>query len=228
MTASPYPPPPKATLFYQFCAVLVRCVGTGYFQWTILHQDRIPLTGPVIFAANHVSFGDPPLIGGAIPRPINYLARESLFQPPWFAKLIRSLNAIPLDRDRGGPAGMRTVLSVLAQGRALLLFPEGTRSADGSLGGAKSGTGLTVIRSGAPVIPVRIFGLHEIWGRKRRFPKPGRIIIKFGEPLRFEKERIEAETASRPRTKAIYESVTEQVMDGIARMQPSRDVTHFG
>lgn len=228
MTASPDSEPPKATLFYRFCAVLVHCVGTGYFQWTILHQERIPLTGPVIFAANHVSFGDPPLIGGAIPRPINYLARESLFQPPWFAKLIRSLNAIPLDRDGGGPAGMRTVLTLLAEGRAILLFPEGTRSADGRLGGAKSGTGLTVIRSGAPVIPVRIFGLHEIWGRKRLLPKPGRIIIKFGKPLRFDAERREAEAASRPRVKAIYEEVTQQVMDGIDQLQPCRDITTFG
>ena len=228
MTASPDSEPPKATLLYRFCAVLVHCVGTGYFQWTILHQERIPLTGPVIFAANHVSFGDPPLIGGAIPRPINYLARESLFQPPWFAKLIRSLNAIPLDRDGGGPAGMRTVLTLLAEGRAILLFPEGTRSADGRLGGAKSGTGLTVIRSGAPVIPVRIFGLHEIWGRKRLLPKPGRIIIKFGKPLRFDAERREAEAASRPRVKAIYEEVTQQVMDGIDQLQPCRDITTFG
>lgn len=228
MTPPTYPPPPKASLFYKAVAVLVRTTGTAYFQWRVLHQERIPLTGPVIFAANHVSFADPPMIGGAIPRPINYLARESLFNQPLFAKLIRSLNAVPLDRDGGGPAGMRTVLELLADGRALLLFPEGTRSPDGRLGEAKSGTGLTVIRSGAPVVPLRVFGLFEAWGRDRLFPRPGKLIIKFGEPLRFEALRAEAATAPRPRVKAIYEEVTRQVMDGIARLEPSLDVTRFG
>ena len=78
------------------------------------------------------------------------------------------------------------------------------------------------------MIPVRIFGLHEIWGRKRLLPKPGRIIIKFGKPLRFDAERREAEAASRPRVKAIYEEVTQQVMDGIDQLQPCRDITTFG
>lgn len=228
MTASPPSRPDRGTLFYRLCAVLVRTVGTGYFQWVVYHPERVPVTGPVILAANHVSFGDPPLIGGALPRPICYLARESLFHPPQFARLIRSLNAVPIDRDGGGPAGLRTVFALLAMGHALLLFPEGTRSADGRLQGAKGGIGLTAIKSRAPVVPVRIFGLFESWGRHRLFPKPGRLVIKFGEPLFFEKERAEAESASRNRVKEIYDEVTLDILKSIAALEPCRDVTRFG
>lgn len=228
MTDSKQFRPEKGTLFYRACAVLVKTFGTAYLQWTIHHPERVPLTGPLILAANHTSYGDPPLIGAAVRRPISYLARESLFNHPLFARLIRSLNAVPLDRDGGSPAGMRTVLGLLADGRGLLLFPEGTRSQSGRLQSAKIGVGLAVIRSGATVVPLRVFGLHEAWGRHRIFPKPGHVIIKFGLPLRFEQQRAETETASRPRIKAIYEEVTQEIVESIARLEPCRDVTRFG
>ena len=135
---------------------------------------------------------------------------------------------MPIDRDGVSPAGLRTVLDLLEQGRAVLLFPEGTRSPDGNLQGAKTGVGLAVMKSGAPVVPVRVFGLYDLWGRHQILPRPGRIAIKFGMPLRFERQREEMETASRARSKAIYDEVTREIMDSIRRLEPCRDVTRFG
>ncbi|MCW5559726.1 MAG: 1-acyl-sn-glycerol-3-phosphate acyltransferase, partial [Verrucomicrobiae bacterium] len=198
-----------------------------YLQCRVFHPERIPKTGPVLLAANHVSFGDPPLIGACVPRAICFLARQSLFDHAWFARLIRSLNAVPVDRDGGGPSGLRTVLELLEQERVVLLFPEGTRSTDGRLQEARNGVGLAVLRSGAPVVPVRTFGLAPLWGRGKAFPRPGRIVIKFGHPLRFERERAELATASRARTKALYDEVTREVMSGIARLEPCRDVERW-
>jgi len=177
--------PARETRFYWVCRQLVRGFAATYLHWKVHHPERIPATGPVILAANHTSFGDPPLIGAAVPRPINYLARESLFESPAFSRLIRALNAVPVDRDGGGPGGVRTVLGLLEADRVVLMFPEGTRSANGQLQPLRSGIGLVVIRSGAPVVPVRIFGLFEAWGRQRRFPRPLPITIKFGHPLQM-------------------------------------------
>ncbi len=213
--------------FYRVCRVLVRGLLKSCFAWQPYHANRIPPVGPLILAANHVSFADPPLIGAAIERPVTFLARETLFDVPLLNPLIRSLNAIPVDRDGGSPGGLRTVLSRLEAGAAVLLFPEGTRSPDGRLQSARSGIGLIVIRTTAPVIPIRIFGLYEIWGRHRKFPKLGPVGVKYGRPLDFHELRAEAVTASKQRTKAIYDEISREIMAAIGRLEPCRDVTSF-
>lgn len=225
---NPGPPVPEGgSTFYWNCSRLVRTFATAYFQWQVLHPERVPTTGPFILAANHVSYGDPPLIGAAISRVVCYLARQSLFNNPRFARLIRSLNAVPVDRDGGGPGGLRTVLGLLGEGRGVLLFPEGTRSEDGRLLEGRSGIGLVVLRSGTPVVPVRTFGLGELWGRGRTLPRPGRVVIKFGHPLRFERQHAELATASRLRTKELFDEVAVEVMDSIARLEPCRDIVQW-
>jgi len=221
------PVPDGGSAFYWNCGRIIRCWARLYLQCRVFHPERIPSSGPVLLAANHVSFGDPPLIGASVPRAICFLARRSLFEHPRFARLIRSLNAVPVDRDGGGPAGFRTVLELLEQGRVVLLFPEGTRSADGRLQEARNGIGLAVLRSGAPVVPMRTFGLAELWGRGKTFPRPGRMAIKFGHPLRFESQRAELATASRFRTKTLYDEVTREVMSAIARLEPCRDLSRW-
>jgi 1-acyl-sn-glycerol-3-phosphate acyltransferase len=103
----------------------------------------------------------------------------------------------------------------LSGGAGILLFPEGTRSADGQVKAARAGIGMTVIKSSAPVIPVRIFGAFEAWGRHQKFPRPHRIRIVFGPPLHFEKLRAEAETCDKARLKEIYQEIADQLMDAI-------------
>src|SRR5262245_47329716 len=123
-----------------------------YFGWNVYNPERIPLDGPVILASNHASILDPPLVGSGIHRGINYLARESLFRFPVVGWVLRKWDAVPVDRDGGGASGLRIILDRLLAGGGIILFPEGTRTADGNLQPARSGIGLTVIKSDAPVV----------------------------------------------------------------------------
>ena len=176
----------------------------------------MPLSGPVILAASHGSFLDPPLIGCRLPREVHYLARESLFKPPLLGWLIRSLNAVPVDRDGGGGAGLKKILGALKAGCGVLLFPEGTRTSDGRLRPARPGLGLAIMKSGAPVTPVYIAGSFDAWGRQRKWPRPGRVSVTYGPPVDLEDLREESRTAGRDRMKAIYSEASDRVMAAIA------------
>src|SRR6185295_12626599 len=167
-----------------------------YFRWRVFHPERVPLTGPVILASNHSSFLDPPLVGAGLKRGINYLARESLFRFPGIGALLRSWNSVPVDREGGGAAGLKAILDRLLAGGAIILFPEGTRTYDGKLQPARSGIGLTVIKSNAVVVPVRVFGTFEAYGRALKFPRPHSIAVKYGRPMNFDRLRAEAANCS--------------------------------
>lgn len=190
------------------------------FRYRAYHPERVPATGGVILAANHVSFLDPPLIGLPLRRPLSYLARKSLFRNRLIGALLRSWQAVPVDRDGGGAAGLKAILDRLRRGDAILLFPEGTRSPDGTLQPPRSGIGLAIIKSDCPVVPVRVFGTYEAWGRHQRWPRPRPIAVAYGEPMDFAELRAEAKTASRERLKAIYQEAAEAIMAAIARLEP--------
>jgi len=177
----------------------------------------------VILASNHASFLDPPLVGAGVRRGINYLARESLFRFPIVGWVLRRWNSVPVDREGGGAKGLKAILERLLAGGAIILFPEGTRSHDGRLQAARSGIGLTVIKSAAPVIPVRVFGTYEAFGRHMSFPRPRRVTVKYGEPMRFEALRAEAKTCAKPRLKEIYQQVADEIMAAISRLEPHAD-----
>lgn len=205
-----------------------RAVYAGYFGWRVHNAERVPLTGPVILASNHASFLDPPLVGSGIKRGINYLARESLFRFPVLGWILHQWQVVPVDRDGGGAKGLKAILDRLLDGGAIILFPEGTRSPDGRLQPARSGIGLTVIKSEAPVVPVRVFGTFEAYNRKMRFPRPfSKVVVKYGRPMRFEQLRAEARTCSKQRLKQIYQEVADQIMAAIAALQPFEDKDSF-
>lgn len=194
-----------------------------WFRWRVYNPERVPVQGPVIIASNHASFADPPLIGCAVHRQINYLARESLFRFPGIGWYLRQLTAVPVDRDGGGAKGLKIILDRLLAGGGITLFPEGTRTKDGTLQPARSGVGLTVIKSAAPVVPVRIFGSFEAYGRHLVIPRPKQVAVKFGKPMMFEALRAEAKTCSKPRLKEIYQEVADQLMAEIAKLEPHAD-----
>lgn len=218
---------PRLRPIYRAAWLAMRFISATWFNWRVLGVENVPLAGPVILAANHVSFADPPLIGCAVPRAISYLARDTLFEQPLLGWLIRQLNAVPVDRDGGGAAGLKAILGRLEAGGGIILFPEGTRSRDGQLQPARSGVGLTVIKSGAPVVPVRVFGMFEAWPRRHALPRPGRVTLKFGRPLDFTALRLEAETCSKARLKAIYQQVTDETMAAIGRLEPCEEISRF-
>src|SRR5579872_1895905 len=180
---------------YRIGWTMFRAMYATYFRWRVFGAENVPLKGGVILASNHASFLDPPLVGSGLKRDINFLARESLFRFPGIGALLRSWNAVPVDRDGGGAKGLKAILDRLLAGGAIILFPEGTRTEDGRLQPARSGIGLTVIKSDAVVIPVRTFGTFEAYNRHMRLPRPcHRVIVKYGRPMHFEKLRAEAAT----------------------------------
>jgi 1-acyl-sn-glycerol-3-phosphate acyltransferase len=204
-----------------------RALFKFYFGWRVFNSERVPRAGPVILAANHASYIDPPLVGAGLRRGINYLARENLFRFPVLGWVLRQWDVVPVDRDGGGAAGLRAILDRLLAGGAIILFPEGTRSRDGRLQPARSGIGLTVIKSNAPVVPVRVFGTFEAYGRYLRFPRPHRVAVKYGLPMQFEQLRAEARVCAKPRLKEIYQQVADELMAAISRLEPYEDCTRF-
>jgi 1-acyl-sn-glycerol-3-phosphate acyltransferase len=210
-------------LSYRIGWSVFRAMFATYFRWRVFGAENVPLQGGVILASNHASFLDPPLVGSGLKRDINYLARESLFRYPGIGALLRSWNSVPVDREGGGAKGLKKILDRLLAGGAIILFPEGTRTKDGKLQPARSGIGLTVIKSDAVVIPARTFGTFECYNRKIKFHLPKQLAVKYGEPMRFEKLRAEAKNCSKPRLKEIYQEVADEIMAAIAKLEPRED-----
>ena len=136
----------------------VVALARAMFRLESQGRDNIPATGPVLLVANHSSLLDPPLIGAAARRQLIFLAKVELFQFPLFGGLMRRLNARPVRRDGADPAALRTAMRVLEEGRALLIFPEGTRGDEGVIRPAKAGAGMLAVLSGASVVPVYVRG----------------------------------------------------------------------
>jgi 1-acyl-sn-glycerol-3-phosphate acyltransferase len=211
------------TFAYQCGWRCFRAIFAVYFRWRVFNAERVPLTGPVILASNHASYLDPPLVGAGVRRQISYLARDNIFHVPILAAILRSWEVVPVDRDGGTGRGLKQILSRLEEGGAIILFPEGTRSRHGELNPARSGIGLTVIKSRAPVVPARVFGTHEAFGPHKRLPRPHRLTVKYGQPMMFGEQRAEAAVCSKQRVKEIYQQVADEIMAQIAKLEPRAD-----
>ena len=156
------------------------------FRLEVVDPGLVPATGPVLIVSNHVSVLDPPLVGGAAPRPLFFMAKEELFRVPLFGRLIRSLNARPVRRDGSDMRALKASLALLEEGRALLVFPEGTRGEEGQPPREfKAGVGMLAVMSGAPVVPVYVSGSGAALPRGRALPRLARVRVTFGPPLTF-------------------------------------------
>jgi len=214
----------KAMSFSYRCGwCFFRAVFSFYFRWRVFNRERVPMSGPVILAPNHASYIDPPLVGASLGRQISFLARDNIFHVPILAGILRSWKVVPVDRDGGTGRGLKQILARLEQGGAIILFPEGTRSRHGDLNPARSGIGLAVIKSKAPVLPVRVFGTRAAFGPHHLLPRPRRVIVKYGRPLWFAAQRAEAAACSKTRVKEIYQEVADEIMAEIARLEPRAD-----
>jgi 1-acyl-sn-glycerol-3-phosphate acyltransferase len=155
----------EMNLSYRLGWLGFRLMYATYFRWRVFNPERVPLTGASFSPPTTRAFSTRRWSAPGLKRDINYLARESLFRFPGVGALLRSWNSVPVDRDGGGAAGLKKILDRLLAGGGIILFPEGTRTRDGRLQPARSGIGLIVIKSQAPVVPVRTFGTFEAYGR---------------------------------------------------------------
>lgn len=161
------------------------CRGAGILACQVRHtgQRNIPQQDPVLVVANHQSHFDPPLVGMGSSRRMNYLARESLFKFKPFGWLLGSVGAIPIDRDGRGLAGIKAALRLLKQGEMVLVFPEGTRSANGEMQPFRPGFTTLAVRSKASILPVGIQGAYDGWPRHRKFPRRCHAHVHYGTPI---------------------------------------------
>lgn len=172
-------------LWFDFCRFLSGAPLQVLYGMCEVGQSRIPRSGPVIFASNHQSLFDP-IINGfvASDRQFSAIAREGLFRFPPFGWLITSFGAISIRQDAGDAAAMKAALAELAAGRCVLIYPEGSRSPDGSLQEFKRGVALLLRRANATLVPMGLDGACDIWPPSIAMPRlSGRIAIKVGEPI---------------------------------------------
>lgn len=143
------------------------------FGFEVKGRENIPYRGSLIIASNHISYLDPPILGAAATREVHFVAKEGLFKwNRFFSWLIEIYNAIPIRREGGNHSAIKTFFSLLKGGKAIVIFPEGTRSKTGELLPVKQGVGFLALNSGATVLPAFIFDsnakISELIIRKKR------------------------------------------------------------
>jgi len=213
----------RMDMSYAVSRHLVRLIFSTYFRGEVYNAHKVPERGPVIIASNHVGYIDPFCVGAAVNRRICYLCRESAFKWPIIGYLLKKWNAVPVDRDGKNPRGLKAVLDRLKDGEAVMLFPEGTRTYDGTLQRAKPGIGLLVAQSQAPVLPVRIFGMWEAFNRHMKFPRPKKVKVVFGELISFHEKIEKLKNSDRESAKLVYQEIADGIMTAIANIKPKNE-----
>lgn len=184
-------------------------------------MKNVPAKGPAILAVNHASHFDPPLIGCLLPRPINFFARKTL----WFNKAanwwLDSVGTIPVDRDGDSDIkAMKATLYTLKAGGLLTLFPEGTRSPDGTLQAAKPGIGLIAAKSQATVIPCRIFNSSKVLSKGKVLPNFDLSVhLRYGQPM-----PPAIYDPGKEAGKQRYQIVADRIMAEIAKLERPRSL----
>ncbi len=212
-------PQVEMTPVYGFFHYIFKTLHNMWFRGDVSGVENIPTSGPFLLAGNHASHLDPPAIGSNVPRQIAFFARKTLWKGGVLSWWMDQAGCIPVDRDGGSDvSAIKRVLRTLQDGKALILFPEGTRSRDGSFQKPKSGVGMIACRAKVPVVPVRIFDSHKAWGRGGILNPGVPVSITYGKPLQI--EEIEDKSAGKQR----YQVASERIMTAISNLERPRAV----
>ncbi len=206
-------------MLYEVVHSVVPPVAKAVWRPRVTGLERVPASGPVILASNHLSFIDSVVIPIVVPRKVVFLAKSDYFDSPgvkgalskaWF----EGLGMLPVDRDdtKAALASLDTALEVLGRGEAFGIYPEGTRSRDGRLYRGRTGVGHLALTAGCPVVPVGLTGTQDIQPVGARLPRLASVSVTFGEPLRFE-GRYDGVPAGRARRE-----VTDEIMAAIGAL----------
>lgn len=199
-------------LWYWSGYYLTVAIARLFFRIRILHPEHRVLTGPVIMAMNHQSYLDPPLAGIASGREVYFLARKTLLDVPVLGWFLPKLNVVPVDQEGTDRSALKALIRILKTGHGTVVFPEGERTLDGSLGPALPGLGFVIAKTLVPVVPMRIFGAHEALPRGGGRLRLRQITIVIGEPIHF------TEADLQPRSKELYQRLSERVLQAIAAL----------
>lgn len=171
-------------ILYPFVVGSIRAYLRLFYGLKVTGQENF-VPGGALVAANHVSFYDPPIISVAAPQEMHFLARETLFKNKYFGGFISRLNSHPVSGSGQDRSVFKMVLDLLAEGDKVLIFPEGSRSKDGTLQPLKQGLAMLSLKSGCPIIPAYVKGSYEVWPRDQKRPKftGGPLECRFGKPI---------------------------------------------
>ena len=201
------------TLTYNIFYNLAKLLARVFFRMRVVHPERMVESGPLILAVNHTSYFDPPLAGICSRRGVYYLARKTLLKWPFFGPLFPAMNVIPVERDGNDMSALREVIKKIKEGNGVVLFPEGTRSKDGNIQPARAGIGFVIAKTGAPVLPMRIFGAYDAFPKNSKRLHFTQITVVIGEPLVFSPEDLASAT------RETYQTLSDRVMEAIAALK---------
>jgi len=155
-----------------------------FFRGDVAGLENLPERGGYIVAANHASHLDPPIVGLFLPRQVSFFARKTLWKPGLASWWLTAVGTIPVDRDGGMSLdAIKRVLHALADDRVVIVFPEGTRSPNGELQKPRPGVGLIACKARVPVVPARVFGSFEAFGKEGRLRLGSPVSVAYGRPL---------------------------------------------
>lgn len=199
-------------ILYSILHFFVRLSFRVLFQLEIKGEEYVPRDESVVILANHTSYIDPVVMGVATPQELNYMAKKELFKNILFRWLITTFRAFPLRRGTIDRESMSRALNILAQKEPLLIFAQGTRSAEGEVLPTKPGVGMIIYKSKAKAVPAIIRGSSKILPRNAKFIHIHKLRVHFGRP--FEIERF----FQMPECKETYELIADEVTKGLIKL----------
>jgi 1-acyl-sn-glycerol-3-phosphate acyltransferase len=177
----------RTTGYFGISQRIVRALFRLLFGLRISGREHLRFRETFVFASNHLSYGDPLVVGCAFDREVWFLAKKELFRNRLFARLIAAYHAIPVDREEIERRTMKRLLNLLGGGRSILMFPEGTRSRTGKLRDLKAGLGFIAVKSGVSIVPVCVTGTNRLFACLLRRAK---LSVRIGPPIRIERDRL--------------------------------------
>ncbi len=171
------------TLVYRACSLGSLTLCKAYFRLRVEGLANIPKEGGAVLASNHQSFIDILLFGGCVPRHVAFVARDTLADWRWLAYVMRECGTVLVRRGSSDRRALRQMADHLERGDMVAIYPEGTRTRDGSLQEFKGGALLAARMAGVPIVPCGIRGAFNAWPRGRTIPRPKKIGVRFGPPI---------------------------------------------
>lgn len=169
---------------YQASTRIFKAFLLIWHRLRIRGAENIPDRGGVLIASNHASYLDPPVVGvGYRGRPVHFMARDTLWNSKFGAWWMDRVGCIPVSRGTGDLKALKLTIKALKEGKAVSMFPEGTRTEDGELQSAKGGIGFIIEKSGCVVVPAYIDGSFKAHPKGAKFIRPCKLTITYGKPI---------------------------------------------
>lgn len=190
-------------LLYKAARVLCRALLFTVRRMEVVGKENEPMTGGLLVVSNHTSYWDPVVMGSVLKREIRFMAKKELFNVPLLSGFLKKVETFPVDRGKSDLQAVKTALQLLKRGLVVGVFPEGTRSHDGSLLDPMPGVALLAIRAQVPVLPMGLIGTRGICGK---------VVVRVGKPVTF------ADYYGKKPSKVELEEVSKKIMEKIAAL----------